>query len=171
LFLLPFVLQVVLASAANVLGLEPINADCRGEVWSRGELHIRYFSAGQSCPPGGPCSLMGIRNLPPSEVRLLVQGCKRPLPGRFVDTGRSCRRARLLRYDGVVPPGRDLTLTGPRTSYGFFRSPGRRQPLDCSGARPPSPALMRDVMLLALDPGGLPSFCLRQLVPLSAAGH
>lgn len=144
-----FLLPMVLASAANITVLEPLNGDCRGQSWTHGDLHVRYFTAGQSCAPGGPCSLMGIHNMPIRDVDVRVNGCPKPLPGTFRNTGRRCRGARLYRFDGVVPPGRDLTLVTPHTSRGTFRSPGRRERLNCAG-RPPPPAL--DVFLAGLAP-------------------
>jgi hypothetical protein len=155
LILLPFLLPAILASAANVLRLEPANPDC-GEVWTRGDLHIKYFTGGQSCPPGGPCELMGVHNLSPAQVSVQVAGCKGRLPGRFVATERRCRSGvKLYRFTGHVPPGRDLTLYAPRTTHGYFRSPGRRVPLDCTGSPPLDPL---GLYLAILQPGYLPEF-------------
>ncbi len=152
--LLPFLLPVLLGSAANVMRLQPANADC-GEIWTRGDLHIQYYSAGQSCPPGGPCTFMGVRNLSPAQVGLQVSGCKGRLPGVFVATDRRCRGGvRLYRFTGHVPPGRDLTLFASRTTHGYFRSPGRRVPLDCTGLPPVDPVVL---YLAILQPSLLPA--------------
>ncbi|MEZ4464857.1 MAG: hypothetical protein R3F43_10240 [bacterium] len=130
---LAFLLPAVLMSGATITVLEPVNGDCKGEVWSRGDLHVLHYTAGQSCPPGGPCSVSGVADLPLAGVRLRIDGCQLPLPGTFEETGRRCRGARLRRFTGRIPAGAQLVLQAPHTSYGTFQAPGTPGPVRCPG--------------------------------------
>ena len=134
---LSFFLPAVLMSAATIHVLEPVNGDCRGETWTRGPLHLLHFSATQSCAPGGPCSRMGVSDLPTAGIRLRIDGCKLPIKGRFEETGQRCRGARLRRFTGAIPPGSFLVLEAPRASYGSFQSPGKPGPVRCPGTTGP----------------------------------
>lgn len=136
-------LHVALYSAVTMHVVEPLDAKCR--PWKGGPLFITYTAVGNSCAPGGPCNQMPMGDLPRSGIKVQVEDCAKPQPGKFIETGRRCNGARLRKFTGRVPRGVQFSISTPRTTIGYMDNPGDASRFRCPGARGPLRTLTHDL--------------------------